>query len=429
MGNHSVTLGKSGTYGNSECFLSQSDRARHIYTIGRTGSGKTTFLRSLALQDIHMGRGVCVIDPHGDNAQALADSIPKYRLNDTIYFDAGERDNVIGFNLLSGIKNSDEAELVASEIITMFKGLFRDSWGEWLEYLFKNTLLAITELKNEPISLVCVQRMLEDSQYRNSVLKRVQNPVVLTFWEHYFSGLSKRAQLDRISSTLNKVGKYSMSPVLRNIVCQWKSGFDMQRVMDNNQILIVNLSKGRIGADNANFIGAALMSKIVSSALRRSNIKEKDRVDFNLHIDEFQNITSDEFTTIVSEARKYALYLHIAHQNFDQISEKVLNQITKDAGTIVAFKVAFEDNEKLSKAFSPVTPDALASTQDGSFWVRTGAQSPVLVNGYSPAKLDKMRTGSFSRVVKNTLWRYSRPRSTVELEFNSWYRSSVRGVS
>ena len=403
-------------------FLTHEERARHIYSIGRTGSGKTTFLRSLILQDIYAGRGVCVIDPHGDNAQTLADSIPRNRINDTIYFDAGDRENVIGFNILENIKDADEGDLVGSEVLTLFKGLFRDSWGEWLEYLLKNAILALTLVKNTPVTLVSIKRLLDDQEYRAGVLRNVTDPVLLAFWRDYFEEFSKREHLERISSTLNKVGKFALSPVLRNIVGQTKSGFDIKQVMDNNQILIVNLSKGRIGADNANFLGSLMLSKMVSTALRRSEIPESKRTDFYMHVDEFQNFTSDEFATVISEARKYALFLTIAHQNFDQISEKVLNQIVKDAGTLVAFNVAFEDNEKLAKAFYPVTSESLGGSSIGEFWVRTAAGNSKLIKGYSPIDLDTFRTNSFDRVVANSRWRFSRPRKTVEKEFNAWFR-------
>ena len=401
--------------------LHVDERARHIYAIGRTGTGKTTLLRSLALQDIYAGRGVCVIDPHGDNAQALADSIPRHRLNDTIYFDASDREHVIAFNPMEHDGTDDDAELVASEIVTMFKGLFRDSWGEWLEYLLKNTIITVLSQTGTPVSLLSVQRVLEDDVYRERMISRLTDPVIRAFWDKYFLRLREREELERISSTLNKVGKFALSPVLRNILGQAHSGFDVKRAMDSHQIIIVNLSKGRIGADNANFLGSAILSKMVSTALRRSAIPEADRVPFYLSIDEFQNLTSDEFTTIVSEARKYALSLTIAHQNFDQISPRVVGQIIKDAGTLVAFKVGFEDNERLSKAFSPLNPDALSGTNDGEFWVRTGSNEPCLVSGYSPDELDSFRTHSLDRVVRNSQWRYSRPRQAVERDFRRWY--------
>ena len=418
--NLSVSFGVGSAHGSTH-FLDADDRARHIYAIGRTGTGKTTLLRSLALQDINAGRGLCVIDPHGDNAQALADSIPRHRVNDTIYFDASDREHVLAFNPLEHSGTDDDAELVASEIVTMFKGLFRDSWGEWLEYLLKNTVLTVLSQNNVPVSLLSVQRVLEDEAYRSRLVERLTDPVVRGFWDKYFLRLREREELERISSTLNKVGKFALSPVLRNIFGQSRSGFDVKRAMDSGQIVIVNLSKGRIGADNANFLGSAILSRIVSTALRRSAVAERERVPFYLNIDEFQNFTSDEFTTIVSEARKYALSLTIAHQNFDQISPRVVGQIIKDAGTLIAFKVGFEDNDRLAGAFHPVNPEELSSTRDGSFWVRTGSSEPCLINGYSPRELDNLRTNSFARVVKNTRWRYTRPRATVEREFRRWY--------
>lgn len=417
----SVSLGTRSAYRDAYC-LSQDERARHLYVIGRTGTGKTTFLRSLALQDIHAGRGCCLIDPHGDNAEAIADSIPRHRINDTIYFDASDREHIIAFNPLTHDGSADDAELVASELVTMFKGMFRESWGEWLEYLLKNTLLTVLGQRGEAVSIVSVLRVLDDEAYRERFIRRLADPVVRSFWEHFFERLKERDELDRVSSTLNKVGKFALSPVLRNIMGQARSGFDIKRVMDERQILIVNLSKGRIGADNANFLGSAILSKIVSTALRRSAIPEAKRVPFYLSIDEFQNFTSDEFTTIVSEARKYALSLTIAHQNFDQVNPRVVGQIIKDAGTLVAFKVGFEDNERLAHAFHPLRFEELSSTSDGAFWARTGSERHFLVRGYAPSELDAFRTRSLKRVRQNSRWRYSRPRAVVEAEFERWFR-------
>ena len=303
--------------------------------------------------------------------------------------------------------SADDAELVASELVTLFKGLFRDSWGEWLEYLLKNTLITVLSQQAIPVSLVSILRVLDDDAYRARMVDRLTDPVIRSFWDKYFSRLREREELERISSTLNKVGKFALSPVLRNVFGQSRSGFDVKRAMDSHQIIIVNLSKGRIGADNANFLGSAMLSKIVSTALRRSAVPEASRVPFYLNIDEFQNFTSDEFTTIVSEARKYALSLAIAHQNFDQINPRVVGQIIKDAGTLIAFKVGFEGNDRLAKAFSPVDPDQLSSTSDGSFWVRTGSSEPCQVTGHAPDELDQFRTNSLARVVRNSRWRYA----------------------
>ena len=417
----SLVLGKYTAYGGSYSLTSEQ-RARHLYVIGRTGTGKTTLLRSLALQDIYAGRGLCLIDPHGDNAELLADMIPKSRVRDVIYFDAGDREHIIGFNPLERSPGSDDAELVASEVVTLFKGLFRDSWGEWLEYLLKNSALTVLSQKNEPVSVASLLRILEDEAYRERLVSQLEDPVLIGFWEKFFERLRERDELERVSSTLNKVGKFALSPVLRNICGQPRSGFNLKRVMDEGQILIVNLSKGRIGADNANFLGSAIMSKVVSTTLRRSNIPEAERVPFYLSVDEFQNFTSDEFTTIVSEARKYALSLTIAHQNFDQIPPRLLNQIIKDAGTLAAFKVGFGDEVRLESAFNPINSLELQNTRDGYFWVRTGSDRPFQVQGFSPTELNELRTGSLEKVREQTRRRYARPRAEVEARFNGWYR-------
>ena len=325
-------------------------------------------MQSLILQDIHLGRGVCVIDPHGDMAEEIANCIPRHRINDVIYFDAGDREHPIGFNPLSGWQNDGQKELVASQIVSTFKGLWRDSWGEWLEYLLKNTLLALLERRGVAISLLSIPRMLEDPEYRDHILAGVHDPVVKGFWQDYFGGFGSREQFERISSTLNKAGKLVLSPVLRNILGQKKSGFDMTRVMDDGKILIVNLAKGKIGEDNANFLGSLIVSDIVGRAMQRAHVAEDQRRDFHLFIDEFQNFTTDSFARIVSEARKYRLNLAIGHQNFDQISPRVLAAILKNTGTLAAFQVNFEDAEKLALSFRPILAGALAESQTGEFW-------------------------------------------------------------
>ncbi len=414
-----LILGRD-TNGSGLRVLSQDQRRRHLYTIGSTGAGKTTFLQSLILQDIHLGRGLCVIDPHGDLAEEIADSIPKHRLNDVIYFDVGDRDHPIGFNPLTGWEKQDQRELVASQIVSTFKGLWRDSWGEWLEYLLKNTLLALLERRGVAISLLSISKMLEDPLYRDHILAGVQDPVVLGFWKDYFGSFGMREQHERISSTLNKAGKFVLSPVLRNIIGQKISSFDMTEVMDEGKILIINLAKGKIGEDNANFLGSLIVSDIVGRAMQRANCREEDRVDFHLTIDEFQNFTTDSFASIVSEARKYRLSLSIGHQNFDQISPKVLAAILKNAGTLAAFQVNFEDAEKLALSFRPILAGALAESVTGEFWCRAKGRVKQL-QSFGPVDQDELKTGSLERVRRNTRMRYGKCRADVEASFRKWW--------
>ena len=226
--------------------LSVEEQRRHLYAIGSTGSGKTNFLQSLILQDIHQGRGVCPLDPHGDMAAIVAKAIPRERIADTINFDVADRAFPIAFNPVADCGDRDQRELVASQIIATFKGLWRESWGEWLEYLLKNTLLAILERESVGVSLVSIQRILEDPLYRERVLVGVHDPLVRQFWSR-FGEKSQRAQLDEIRSTLNKSGKWGLSLVLRNILGQRRSSFSVSEVMDDGKILIVNLSKGLVG--------------------------------------------------------------------------------------------------------------------------------------------------------------------------------------
>lgn len=405
--------------------LSDEQRARHIYTIGRTGSGKSTLQRSLILQDIHAGRGVCLIDPHGDSARWLADCIPKHRINDCIYFDAADREWPIGLNPLTDSFDADARELIASEMLAMFKGLFRDSWGEWLEYLLKHTLRALLEYRTGTVSLLSIQRMLEEEGYRNRILLHLNDRALARFWEQYFDRLREREQLDRISSTINKTGKFELSTVLRNVVGQSQSGFSIKRVLDGKQILLVNLAKGQIGEDNANFLGSLIVSMIVSQVMRRGAIPEEDRVPFHLWIDEFQNFTTDIFGVIVSEARKYGLRLGVAHQTLDQLPKPVLDQILKNAEVLTAFGVSFEDADRLAGSFRPLRSHALSETYVGEFYVRTTKSEPRLVIGYPPEALAEFQRSSFERVCNNSRWRFARPRESVQSDLENWYAKSV----
>ena len=420
----SIALGTDAAHGG-RFDVSDEQRARHIYTIGRTGSGKSTLQRSLILQDIHAGRGVCLIDPHGDNARWLANCIPRHRVNDCIYYDAADREWPIGLNPFTDSLDPDTRELIASEMLAMFKGLFRNSWGEWLEYLLKHTLRALLEYRTGVVSLLSIQRMLEEEAYRERILRHLKDRALARFWEQYFDRLREREQLDRISSTINKTGKFELSTVLRNIVGQGRSGFSIKRVMDEKQILLVNLAKGQIGDDNANFLGTLIVSMMVGQVMRRGVIPEEDRVPFHLWIDEFQNFTTDVFGEIVSEARKYGLRLGVAHQTLDQVPKPVLDQIIKNAEVLTAFGISFEDADRLQSSFRPLRGHALSDTRIGNFYVRTTTSEPRLVSGFAPESLDGFTHDSFNRVQKNTRWRFARPRHAVQEKLEKWYANGV----
>jgi len=416
---NSVLLGR-GEGASRVLRLDAAQRSRHLYTIGSTGAGKTTFLKSLILQDIYLGRGLCLIDPHGDLAEEVAAAIPRERLNETVYFDAADRGRPIGFNPLSGWEEPHERELVASDLIATFKGIWRDSWGEWLEYLLKNTFLALMERRGVAVSLLSVHRMLEDEEYRKHILQGVKDPVVSAFWKQYFDGFSTRDQRERISSTLNKAGKFVLSPSLRNIVGQTKTGFSLNRIMDEQGILIVNLAKGRIGEDNANLLGSLIVSDIVSRTMARAGQGKASRQPFNLFIDEFQNFTTDRFASIVAEARKYGLALHISHQNFDQIDAKVLSAILKNTGTLTAFSVNFEDAESLARHFRPIQASALTSSQVGEFWCRAGIKTQP-VTAFPPEDHATLDRNALSRVQENSRQRHGRDKAKIEGDLVRWW--------
>lgn len=420
--NHSF-LGQRVASPTSDLFyLSQDDRRRHVYVIGQTGTGKTTLMETLILQDIVAGRGVTLIDPHGDVAQRIANSIPRSRIKDTIYFDPTDREHPIGFNPLANVP-LDRRELIASDIVKAFKGLWGNSWGEWLEFLLKNSIMAMLHYPAPGLSLVALPRFLSNQGFRNQVLKHCDDPVIMDFWNNWFDDLDKREELSRVISTLNKAGKLSMSPTLRNILGQRTSSIDFERAMDGQQILIANLSKGLLGSDNSNLLGSLLVSHLVSITMKRASVAEHERIDHHLYIDEFQNFTTREFETILSEARKYRLSLTVAHQYLAQINRDVLNSILGNVGTLAVFAVGAEDAEQLALEFSPLRSDTLTTNSRGICVVRFRKggeyQNPALVKTFHAGS--SLEKNSYSRVQNFSRERYGRDRRKVENALNRFF--------
>jgi len=285
-----------------------------MYVIGQTGSGKSTLLNNCILQDIVSGRGFAFIDPHGDSAERIIDSIPKSRVRDVVYLNPSDFDFPIGFNPLRGIPK-DLQPTATANLIAAFRSIWRDFWGPRMEHILSNTLAALMAYPDHlGTSLLAIPKMLTDRSFRKQVLKYVDDPVVLSFWQDEFERYNERYRAEIISPILNKMGAFARSPVMRNILGQSRSTFDLSYIMDNRKILVVNLSKGVLGEDMTNLLGSLLVCAIQQEAMKRSAIPENQRVDFSLYIDEFQNFTTDAFDSIVSEARKYRLSLCIAHQ-------------------------------------------------------------------------------------------------------------------
>ncbi len=338
--NHEVTFG-----------IKNRDRQRHIWTVGKTGTGKSTLIATMAVDDLKKGRGLAVIDPHGELCETLMEYVPSERLNDVIYFNPADREFPIALNPLE-VVNKDEAELVVSGIVSIFYKLFGTSWGPRLEYILRNTLLTLAYIPSTTLEDVIT--ILTNASFRQRIIDQTTDPVLKNFWVNEFNKMPDKLREESISPILNKVGQFVSSPLIRRIIGQPKSSIRLEEVMDEGKILFANLSQGRLGEDNAALLGAMIITKIQLAAMRRVDIREELRRDFYLYVDEFQNFATTSFVKILSEARKYRLNLYLANQYMAQIPEEVQSAILGNAGSMIAFAVGASDAEIIGKEFSEV---------------------------------------------------------------------------
>ena len=333
----------------------QDDRRRHMYILGKSGMGKSTLLENMILQDIYNGHGVCFMDPHGDSSETILDRIPSWRKNDVVYFNPGDMENPIGFNMLEA-KRGEQPFLIASGMMAVFGRIWAGMWSSRMEYILNNTLLALLETPGN--TLLGVVRMLTDKDFMTKIVDNCEDPMVRNFWIKEFASFNDKYRTEAIAPILNKIGQFFSTDLIRNILGQPKSTIDFRDIMDNKKILIVNLSKGKIGEDNSNLLGSFIVTKLQLAAMSRVDIPEHERNDFYLYVDEFQNFTTDSFATILSEARKYRLCLILAHQYISQLTEsgneKVRNAIFGNVSTICTFRVGTDDAEFLEKEFDPI---------------------------------------------------------------------------
>ena len=327
------------------------DRRRHFYTLGKTGMGKTSMIQNMAIQDIRNGKGIAIVDPHGEFAEECLKAVPSERIKDVIYFNPADLDFPVSLNVMEKVE-PEQRHLVSSGLIGIFKKLWADSWGPRLEYILRNAILAL--LCHPSSTLLGINRLLVDKQYREEVLSYVDDPVVSSYWIDEFSKYNERLLTEAISPIQNKVGQFLSSSLIRNIVGQTESAFSIREAMDTNKILIMNLSKGHIGEDSSALLGAMMITKIQLAAMSRVDIPEAERKDFYLYVDEFQNFATESFAGILSEARKYRLNLILAHQFMSQLDETVLDAVLGNVGSIVSFRVGALDTEILEKEFDPV---------------------------------------------------------------------------
>lgn len=334
--------------------LQEKDRRRHFYVIGKTGTGKSTLLANMAINDLKQDEGICVIDPHGDLVETLLDYIPSHRINDVVYFNPADSKRTVRINLFEG-ENVEHRELIASSIISVFKKLYGYSWGPRLEYILRNALLTL--LKVPQAKLSDILRLLTDDNYRQQVVEKLDDQILKDFWVNEYNKLHQRERSQHIASILNKVGQFVSSPLVRNVVNATSSSFSIEDVMNQGKILLVNLSQGKLGEDNATLLGAMLITKIQLAAMGRVNQTEKQRRDFYLYVDEFQNFATESFVKILSEARKYHLNLILANQYIDQIPEEVQKAIFGNCGNIASFVMGAGDarvfEQEYGQRYSP----------------------------------------------------------------------------
>ena len=422
MEEHFVHMGSRWTWGDEEIFgLALRDRRQHCYIIGQTGTGKTTLLRNLIVQDIEAGHGLVLLDPHGDLAEELLDYIPPRRIDDVVYFNPADLDFPVGLPLL---RRGDDRlrHLAASGLVGVFKSMWVDSWGPRLEYLLYAATAALLEAENT--SILGLPRLLIDDRYRAWVLRQVKDPMVRSFWLREYANYDKRFLTEAIAPVQNKVGQLLMTSPVRNIIGQVRSKIDPRFIMDNRRILIANLSKGRLGADKANLLGAVLLAQFQIAAMSRADAPQEQRCDFLMFVDEFQNFTTDAFASILSEARKYRLSLTLSHQYVAQVPERIRDAVFGNVGSLVAFRVGDEDAKTLERVFGNEYPAAqfsdLMNYQVCARLLREGEPTPAFLGRTLPES--GRRHGRRQTVINRSREKYAVPRATVEGKIERWMK-------
>jgi len=399
--------------------IKTDDRRRHVYIIGKTGMGKTTLLENMILSDVYAGHGVCYIDPHGDPSEKMLDYIPTWRINDVIYFNPADINYPMGFNILETV---DEAHkhLVAAGLMSVFKKIWENMWSARMEYILNNTILALLDYPDS--TLLGINRMLSDADYRKRVVMQTQDPIVQQFWLTEFASYNEKYAVEAVAPIQNKIGQFLSASIIRNMVAQVKSTINIRTMMDEGKIFMVNLSKGRIGEDNMRLLGGMLITKLQMSAMERVEVPEEDRRDFYVYVDEFQNFANPSFADILSEARKYRLNLTVAHQYIAQLDETVRDGVFGNVGTILTFRVGAPDAVSLAEEFIPkFTEEDLINLTKFEIYLK------LMIDGVASMPFSAMtlppiaqRTGSTDKVIKVSRERYTRPKKEIEEKILQW---------
>ena len=411
-------FGATHTRGKREMFgIRAEDRGKHIYIIGKTGMGKSTMLENMAIQDIQNGEGVAFIDPHGATAERLLDFVPHERIKDVLYFAPFDTDHPIGFNVMEDV-GYDKRHLVVSGLMGAFKRIWVDAWSARMEYILQNTLLALLEYPDS--TLLDVNRMLTNKTFRASVVEKITDPIVRGFWVEEFASFTDTYTREATPAIQNKVGQFTANPLIRNIVGQPRSSFDLRKIMDDKKIFIVNLSKGRMGETNAALLGSMLVVKIYLAAMSRADepaARMQQLPRFYFYVDEFQSMMNEAFADILSESRKYKLALTLANQYIEQMEEKVRDAVFGNVGTLVCFRVGPFDAEVLTTIFEPTfMAEDLVGLGIGQIYLTLmidGVGSPPFSAETLPP-IEKPPISYRDDVIRNSRTLYSRPRAEME---------------
>lgn len=422
MDDQRIIIGEREGWGKPQLFgILIADQRHHIYVIGKTGSGKTTLLRNMIIQHIALGHGVGLVDPHGDLSEDILNHIPTWRANHLAYFNPSDIEFPVGLNVLSNVE-PDSRHLVASGVVSAFKGIWRDSWGPRLEYILYNSVAALLDCRNA--TLLGVNRMLVDPEYRAKVIRQVKDPFIRAFWVEEYENYDERFQREAIAPVQNKLGQFLQSHIVRNIIGQVKNKVDLPFVMDNERLFVANLSKGRLGHDKANLLGSLLTTQFQLGAMARADRPEIARRDFFLFIDEFQNFSTDAFASILSEARKYRLDLTLSHQYIDQLPLPVRHAVFGNVGTLISFRTGYADAEILEKEFSNAVPAiAIADLERYEVIVKlleSGTnREPFRAHTLPPIENG---IGRPEKLIRHSRQRFAVPRVVIEGKLNRWMR-------
>ena len=405
--------------------IKRKDRRQHVYILGKSGTGKSVLMFNMIIQNIKNGDGVCMVDPHGENVEAVLSAIPPERVKDVVYFNPADADHHIGFNVLELI-DPQYKHLVASGLMGIFTKIWANAWSARMEYILNNAILAL--LDTPGTTLLGIPRMLVDKDYRQKIISNLKDSVIKAFWVHEYEAWQDKFRNEAIAPIQNKVGQFLSTSIIRNVVGQSKSTINIFDMMNDSKIFLVNVSKGRIGEDNSSLLGGMIITKIQLAAMERVRIPEESRKDFYLYVDEFQNFVTDAFAGILSEARKYRLNLTVAHQYTAQLvsdkSSAVRDAVFGNVGTMIVFRVGSDDAEFLESEFDPeFTPQDIVNLPNYKVYMKLMIDG-VTSRPFSARTLPPLAKGGDKKieeeVIRSSRSLYCRSKEVVEREINDW---------